>query len=246
VEKGIGSTLFTNTIKKVGKSCIKYHLLEPGDKVLVGISGGKDSIFLLEALHWLNLKLPTKIEFLACHIHIKDVGYKTDLDYIRELCRVKSIPFIIEELSVSLTENPKKAPCFVCSWHRRKRLFELAKEYNCNKLALGHHADDAIETLFINMVYHGSISSMPACLKMFNGRMNLIRPLIEMANSDIQQIAVERNYPTQIKDCPYGNLTHRTTMRGILDNLNGMSKNAKKNIFRSMSKIFTEYLPDGK
>lgn len=237
--------LYNNTIKKVGKSCQKYSLLEKGDKILVGLSGGKDSLFLMEALHVINRKLVDKVEIVACHIHIKEVGYKVDKEFLQQFCADLNIPLIYEEISADLIKNPKKAPCFVCSWYRRKKLFEISKELNCNKLALGHHADDAIETLFINMVYHGSISSIPAKLKMFDGRLMLIRPLLEQYQSELIKIAEIREYPLPIYECPYGKGTKRTEIRNLIDQISAMNPNARKNIFRSMDEVFFEYLPGG-
>jgi tRNA(Ile)-lysidine synthase TilS/MesJ len=144
---------------------------------------------------------------------------------------------------VDINANPKKAPCFVCSWHRRKRLFELTKELKCNKLALGHHMDDALETLLMNMIYHGSISSMPASLKMFGGRMQLIRPLIELTNQEMLDVANERAYPKLKNICPYGDDTKRSGVKALIESMASMNQHARKNLFRSMSSIFSEYLP---
>lgn len=240
-----GDKLFRNLCKKVGYAAEKYQLIEPGDKIMVGISGGKDSLFLLESLANLKKRLPFSFEIVACHIHIKEVGYKIDVDYLSNLCQSLEIKFYIEELSVNLTENPKKAPCFVCSWHRRKRLFELTRELQCNKLALGHHLDDAIETLLMNMVYHGSVSSLPAKLKMFDGRMYLIRPMIELTNGEMVTISELRHYPKLKSQCPYGDDTKRSKARELVEQMNALNPHARKNIFRSMGKIIPEYLPNG-
>jgi tRNA 2-thiocytidine biosynthesis protein TtcA len=237
--------LLGNTIKKVGATCKKYHLLDPGDQILIGLSGGKDSLFLLEALSAINKKLPIKIKISACHIHIKDVGYKVDPGFLQSFCAKLEIPLIIDEISADLNADPKKAPCFVCSWYRRKRLFEITHQCKFNKLALGHHSDDAIETLLMNMVYHGSISSLPAKLSMFGGRLLLIRPLIERTNQELLNIAAVQNYPLPACECPYGNKTKRTEIGNIIHNLEQLNPQARKNIFRSMSDIYNEYLPDG-
>jgi tRNA 2-thiocytidine biosynthesis protein TtcA len=231
-----------NFIRKVAKSCHKYQLIDKNDKILVGLSGGKDSLFLLEALHYIRKHFAFPLEIVASHIHIESVGYKSDPLFLEQFCQYLDIPLQIETLNIDLTANPKKGPCFVCSWHRRKRLFELTKELNCNKLALGHYADDAIETLMMNMMYHGSISSMPARLKMFDGRIYLIRPLIEIFQKDMKQIARERGYPLQTKECPYNNDTKRIFIREMIEKLNGIHSNAGKNILRSMDNIFPEYL----
>jgi tRNA(Ile)-lysidine synthetase-like protein len=231
--------------KKTGYTCHKFDLIQPNDRILIGVSGGKDSLFLLEALADRVKHLPFRVELIASHIHLKEVGYKNDNKYTLDLCNNLNIKFVYDEISADLTADPKKAPCFVCSWHRRKRLFEIAKEYKCNKLALGHHMDDAIETLLMNMTFHGSISSMPAKLKMFDGRMELIRPLIELTNDELIAASEIRQYPKLKNQCPYGDNTNRTNMREVVNSLATMNKNARKNIFRSTDKIQSEYLPNG-
>jgi len=235
--------LFTKLCKKVGHSLKKYELINPEDIIMIGVSGGKDSLFLLEALADRVRHLPFKVNLMACHIHVKEIGYKVDKAYLENLCKQYDIPYFYEEISVDLTKDPKKAPCFICSWHRRKRLFELTKELKCNKLALGHHLDDVLETLMMNMIYHGSISSMPATLKMFGGRMHLIRPLIELTNAEMLEIALEREYPKLKDQCPYGDDTKRSEVKSLISSMGNMNKHARKNVFRSMGNIFPEYLP---
>lgn len=236
--------LFPKLCKKVGSSLKKYRLLQHDDTILIGLSGGKDSLFLLESMADRIKHLPFTVKLMACHVHIHEVGYKVDQEYLGNLCKQYDIPFYFEEMSVNLTADPKKAPCFVCSWHRRKRLFELTKKLNCNKLALGHHMDDALETLMMNMIYHGSISSLPASLTMFEGRMRLIRPLIELSNNEMVEVARERQYPILKEHCPYGDDTKRSEVRNLIDCMNNMHIHARKNVFRSMSNSFPEYLPE--
>lgn len=219
-------------------------MVSPGDSIMVGVSGGKDSLFLLEALSDRLKHLPFRVRLMACHIHVEEIGYKIDKQYLEDLCSQLAIPYYYEKLSVNLLANPKKAPCFVCSWHRRKRIFELTKQLNCNKLALGHHMDDAIETLLMNMIYHGSISSMPPKLTLFEGRLQLIRPLIELTNEEIQIMAKVRQYPKLKGECPYGDETRRYDVRNLVTSMVQMNKHARKNLFRSMGNIFSEYLPE--
>jgi tRNA(Ile)-lysidine synthase TilS/MesJ len=231
--------------KRVAKICSKYGMLAANDRILIGLSGGKDSLFLVESLAYIKKHLPFPVEIIVAHIHIKEVGYLADESFQSKFCNTLGLNYIWEELTVDITANPKKSPCFVCSWHRRKRLFELTRKYNCNKLALGHHMDDAIETLLINMAHHGSISSLPAKLKMFNGRVYLIRPLIEFTSQEMFHIAELRKYPQLKSECPYHDKTRRTAVRVIIDTLEKLNPLARKNIFRAMGNTFPEYLPNG-
>ena len=235
--------LFSKLCKKVGYSLGKYKLVEPDDKIMIGVSGGKDSLFLLEALADRKKHLPFSFTMIACHINVIEIGYKLKKNFLENLCQQNDIPYYYDEISVDLSANQKKATCFVCSWHRRKRLFELTKELNCNKLALGHHMDDALETLMMNMIYHGSISSMPASLKMFDGRLQLIRPLIELSNQETSEIANIRQYPKLKDECPHQDNNQRDKVRKLIEEMSLMNIHARKNMFRSMDNFFDEYLP---
>lgn len=228
---------------KVGLAINKYNLIEEGDKIMVGISGGKDSLVLLETLAERRQYSPVKYTVIAVHIHIKDGPYKTDNQFIIDFCKQLNIELIQKEIDIDFSLFPKKTPCFICSWGRRQTLFELTKELECNKLALGHHIDDAIETLMMNMMYHGSISSMPPALEMFKGRIQLIRPLMQLFDKDLRKYAEIKKYPKQVKECIHGTNTKREEIRKLLNEIEAKNPVAKMNIFKSMGNIHHEYIP---
>ncbi|HNQ67413.1 MAG TPA: tRNA lysidine(34) synthetase TilS [Bacteroidales bacterium] len=228
---------------KVSQAIKKYNLINNGDRIMIGISGGKDSMSLLAALTSRKNYTKEKFEIIAIHIEIDNVPYEIDKDFIADFCKKNDVNFVVEKIHVDFEREPDKSKCFVCSWHRRKRLFELTAEHNCNKLALGHHLDDAIETLIINMCYHGSISSMPASLKMFDGRIELIRPLILLTNNEIKNFANQMEFPGEIQTCPYEDQTKRNQAAEIIIEMEKRFKPARKGIFNAMSKIHKEYLP---
>lgn len=228
---------------KIAQAIKKYNLIQDGDRIMVGVSGGKDSMSLLASLAGRQRFSKEKYSIVAVHIDVENVPYSIDQEYIADFCKQNNIPFIVEKITVDFEKDPGKSHCFVCSWHRRKRLFELTGEHNCNKLALGHHLDDAVETLLINMCYHGSISSMPASLKMFGGRLELIRPLILLTNSEIRSFATMMKFPSEKEVCPYDDKTKRNQAAEIIREMEKRFKPARKGLFNSMSKIYTEYLP---
>lgn len=235
--------IFTENIdKRIWRTIRKQNLIDSGDKIMVALSGGKDSMILLETLTELAKRLPFKLEILATHIYITNIGYKTDLDYLQKFCDSRGVKFISHKFEIDLDENSKKTKCFICSWNRRKALFELCKNHGCNKLALGHHMDDAVETLFLNMVYQGSICAMPFSLEMFGGVLNIIRPLLEMSEEELKKYAEIREYRKEVKQCPY-EATKRQEIKLLVKQLNLLYKNARKNIFRSGDNIFPDYLP---
>lgn len=228
---------------QIGKTIKQYNLIQDGDRIMIGVSGGKDSMTLLSALATRRRFSKENYEIVAVHIDVENVPYSIDQEYIANFCNEQNIEFIIEKITVDFEKDPGKSHCFVCSWHRRKRLFELTRIHNCNKLALGHHLDDAVETLIINMCYHGSISSMPASLKMFNGRIDLIRPLILLTNQEIRRFATIMAFPSEKENCPYEDKTKRNQAGEIIREMEKRFKPARKSIFKSMQKIFIEYLP---
>lgn len=239
----IDSVFMSNTRKRVGKAIHKYELIKENDSVLIAVSGGKDSLFLLESLAMQRINIPFKYELKAIHIEVNDKPYEIDKSFLEELCNKYDIPLYYKSIEVGDLLESKKGPCFTCSWNRRKALFNAVKEYGCNKLALGHHMDDAIETLLLNMTHHGSISSIPPELEMFKGEFEIIRPLILLEEDKILKYSQLSSYPQELKLCPFENKGNRYKIKSIMSSLKKINKNAGVNLFRSMSKIDYEYLP---
>jgi tRNA 2-thiocytidine biosynthesis protein TtcA len=235
--------LFLKLSRKVGKTLQEYKMIEADDRVLLGLSGGKDSMALLETLVDRRKHLPFNFELYAVHVTAKGVGYEMNTTYLQEFCDDLKVPLHLEDIEVDLTVDSKKAPCFVCSWHRRKRLFEMTRELNCNRLALGHHKDDAIQTVLMNMIYHGSFSSIPQDLTMFEGRIRLIRPLLFIPEIELIEYANYRNFQKLEKSCLYQGTTKRQEMKDLIIHLEKFYPNARRNIFTAMGNIHEEYLP---
>ena len=227
------------------KAIKKYNLIEADDKILVGISGGIDSLVLLENLA--NKRKFYKFDFKikAVHINVKNIPYSIEKEFIINFCNKLDVKIIFVEKEIEIDKTKLTTnPCFICSWNRRKLLFNYAKEHNYNKLALGHHKDDAIETFMMNIVYHGSISSLPASLSMFDGRMKLIRPMIYLNKEQITEFARIRGYKPQIKTCSFDKKTSRRKMESIFTEMEKFNPNVRENIFKAMSNIYEEYLPE--
>lgn len=227
---------------KVNKTIFNYNLIENGDKIMVGLSGGKDSYSLLNLLISRRKSLPVEFELHACHVMATDMEYHANIDYMQKVCKENNVNFHLKEITVEYNPNDRKPACFICSWKRRKMLFSTTREFNCNKLALGHHLDDAIETLLMNMINHSSISSIPPALSMFNGEIKLIRPLSTCLDSELVQYAKINEFPNEVKKCAYEKDTHRESIRLIIQQMEKINRNARKNIYNSMQNIFTEYI----
>lgn len=235
--------LFRKIYKKIGQTIIEHNMIEEGDRLLVGISGGKDSFILLESLANRKKAMAFNFELLAIHVSINKAGYQIDQEYLKNFCARLKVPFIHKNLDIEL-ENQSKSPCFLCSWNRRKVIFDTSKELHCNKIAFGHHRDDALETFMMNMLYHGSISSMPYKLKMFEGRIHLIRPLLNIWDDELQEYSQLCSYPLEEKKCKFDDKTKRSFVRKILKEFNEQNPISKRNIFHSLSNIYEEYLPE--
>jgi tRNA 2-thiocytidine biosynthesis protein TtcA len=235
---------FDKISKKVGKMLNEHRLADDGDRILVGLSGGKDSMILLEAMADRRRHLPIDFQLFAVHVSATNIGYEMDTDYLEKFCSGLGIPLYLESIEIDLTVDPKKSPCFICSWYRRKRIFELSKELDCNKVALGHHKDDAIQTMLMNMIYHGSISSLPQKLSMFGGRIQLIRPLLFIPEKELTYYATLRSFKKQEKTCPHDHATKRVAIKELIQQMDHLNRDARRNLFQAMDNIYEEYLPD--
>ena len=229
--------------RKVGKAIYDYALIEDGDRILVGVSGGKDSLALLEVLALRARDPKQHYSVVAAHITVEDVAYEVDADYIKAFCERLGVELIQREISTAVNEGSNKPVCFVCSWNRRKTLFEIAKEQKCNKLALGHHRDDAVESFLMSMMFNWTIASMPPKLSMFEGAFTLIRPLIYLTNDETRTYAAFRNFRKQKKSCPHERATNRTVVAEIIRQMETASPHVRGNLFAAMKNIQSEYLP---
>jgi len=225
-------------------ACIHAHdMLQDGDSICVGLSGGKDSLTLLQTLSGRRKFSKIKYDLIAVHIDVQEIPYKVDNQWLKEFCENLDVPLVIDKIAVDFNQTAKDSTCFYCSWNRRKRLFEITKQLNVNKLALGHHRDDALETMMLNMISHGTLSSMSGKLSMFEGRIELIRPMLEINSLETQRFADIHQFPSERKKCPHENSTRRIEMRNLLSEIQAKFPEAKINMFKALSNIYLDYLP---
>ncbi len=238
--------LFKKICRKVGVTLRDQKMLEAGDHILIGLSGGKDSMILAEVMAERKRALPFDFKISAAHIDITNIGYESDKQELEHFCKELDIDFIYDPSEITIDPDSKKGICFTCSWNRRKSLFQLTRELKCNKLALGHHRNDAVETLLMNMIYHGSISSMPYTLSMFDGDVILLRPLLDMDENLLEEYASLRAYNFEKADCPHEGKNKRDSIRDLMKQVEKLHGKGAYNMFHSMDKIFEEYLPKKK
>lgn len=229
--------------RKAGKAIYDYGLIEENDRILVGVSGGKDSLALLEVLALRARDKKHRYEVMAAHIAVENVAYEVDEVYIREFCDRLGVRLEHRTIMPEVREESGKPACFVCSWNRRKTLFEIARDFGYNKLALGHHRDDAVESLLMSMMFNGTIASMPPKLSMFGGEFTLIRPFIYLSDEETARYAAYRCFRQQKKQCPYERATSREAVSRIIREMEALSPHVRSNLFAAMSNIQNEYLP---
>ena len=225
------------------KGVVEYGLIADGDKILVGLSGGKDSLALVELLGRRMRIFKPKFSVVAVHVVMRNIPYQSDVAYLQSFAEACGVPFVLYETEFDATTDTRKSPCFLCSWNRRKALFTVAKEQGCNKIALGHHMDDILETLLKNLTFQGAFSTMPPKLVMKKFEMTVIRPMCLVHEADLQELALLRAYHKQVKNCPYEQQSHRSDMKGILRQLEAMNPEARYSLWGSMSNVQSELLP---
>jgi len=227
---------------KAAKAIEDYGLIEESDRVLVALSGGKDSATLLDILHNRRKYFGFHYDLAAAYIDLNDVPYHVERERIRQLCEVNDIPLYIIEDDTKVVTG-KKHPCFYCAWTRRRLLFDFAVKNGYNKLAFGHNRDDMVETFLMNMIYHGEASAFPVKLSMFDNRMDIIRPLIYIGNKEAERYIELIGFKAQPYNCPYAEGNDREKFRALLQQLYSFHPHVADNLLKAMKNIRPEYLP---
>jgi len=226
--------------KRVGRAITDYEMISDKDKILVAVSGGKDSLTLLRVLNDRRSFVPIKYELLAVHI---DLGYPCQHPKIlAKFFESLNIPYHIEKVDILQGKSRKDISCFWCSWNRRKALFEAADRLGCTKVALGHHKDDIVETILLNLFFHGEISAMVPKQELFSGKIVLIRPLAYVEEEMIKRFVKNANFPHHKCACPNSFTSKRTKVGEIIQDLEKTCPEIKTNIFKAIKRVKTDYL----
>lgn len=228
---------------KFKKSISDYWLIENNDHILIGLSGGKDSLALVELLgNRMKVHVP-HFKITAVHISVDNISYHSDTEYLKSFCEQFNINFIHHTTRFETDETASKSICFLCSWYRRKAIFKIAEELNCNKIALGHHLDDISETLLMNLIFQGSFGSMPPKLKMDKFDMTIIRPLSLISEKELIEFERIKMYRKQIKNCIYEKDSSRNEMKTLISELEKLNPNVRQSLWNAMRNIKADYLP---
>lgn len=230
--------------RMAGKAIHSRNMIEEGDRVLVAVSGGKDSLSVLWLLRERIRRIPIDYTLTAVHV---DPGFGAgSADRMAAFFEENGFAYrIIRSDCGPRAHSPENLenPCFLCARLRRKALFEAAAELECNKIAFGHHKDDVIETLFLNLFYGASISTMNPVQSFFDGRITVIRPLYLLDESVIARYARDMGWPRIDLGCPTAGSTKRREVRDMLERIYRKNRKVKGNIFHALQNVRDEYLP---
>lgn len=235
-------TLPKSINKRIGKAMHDYSMLDDGDRVLVAVSGGVDSLALTWLLHRWQKKTPISYDLICIHIDNdfwdKQSGCKKPAAAIASQLDGHGIDLRIVPGRIVDDERT----CFICAKHRRNQLFDLAAELSCNKIAFGHHKDDLIETFFLNILYSGNISTMLPNQTIFDGELQLIRPMAYIEKCEVEEIAAGAGLQPVDNLCPLADNTKRDKVRNMLQHIYDQEPGAKRSLFASLNNVREGYM----
>ena len=215
------------------KVCEEYSLIEKGDKIAIGISGGKDSLSLLYVLSQYKKYILNDFEIVAIAVDLS--GGKNDYSKIKEFCENLNVDFIIvpsNVFEIVFEIRKEKNPCSLCANLRRGLLNSKAKELGCNKVALGHHRDDLIETFLLSLFFEGRISTFKPSSYLSRTDITVIRPLLYCEEKDLAKESI--NFPVLKNLCPADKNTQREKAKSILATLESLYPNCKEKLFNAI------------
>ena len=217
------------------KALEDYHLIEDGDKVVVGISGGKDSLTLLYALSGLRNFYPKHFELMAFTV---DLGYENfELSPIQKLCDDLEVPYHVIHTEIGkiiFEERKESSPCSLCAKMRKGALHTVAKEMGCNKVAYAHHMDDVIETAFLSMIFEGRFYSFPPRTYLDDTDITIIRPMVYVSEAEVKGFQNKYNLPVVKNPCPVDGNTKRDYVKNLIRQMNLDHPGVKKRLFHAI------------
>lgn len=229
--------------RKVGQAMHDFSMFSEGDRVLIAVSGGIDSLTLAGVLKIWQRKAPIQFELIAQYIDHgfwkRKEGATDPGKAISRQLQILSLDFdIVEEWSM----QEKDRTCFLCSRNRRSQLFDLAREKGCNKIALGHHKDDLIETFMLNAIYSGNISTMLPKQNLFGGTLSIVRPMAYLEKKEVGEIAEGLNVEVVKNLCHLSADTRREKVRSLLHAIYQDEPAARNSLFAALSNVRIDYL----
>lgn len=223
----------TKIRKKFNQGCVDYALLDDEDKILIALSGGKDSLMLVKMMAERARIYKPRIIVEAAHVVMDNIPYESSSSYLKDFCEQEGIKLHILHSQFDESTDTRKTKCFLCAWNRRKTLFSFAVENGFNKVALGHHQDDIIVTWLMNATFEGNTSTMLPSMKMNHYPIKIIRPLCLVQETWIMEASQELGFTKQKKTCPYEEETMRSKMSNIFKQLEEINPEARYSLWKS-------------
>lgn len=243
-----GNPLYRKLRHAMGRAVADFGMIEEGDRIAVAVSGGKDSYAMLLLLDELRRRAPISFEIVAVTVDSGYRGFRTDI--IEEFVRFQGIRGHIEKTNhfeiISEKRRPGSSYCSICARLKRGVLYGVAGRLGCNKLALGHHSDDFIETLLLNQFFVGSLKAMSASMLADNGETVVIRPLVYAAEADITRFSREASLPVVCCCCPVCGTAdlQRKRMKNLLKELEKEIPHIKNSMLKALSNVHPRHLLD--
>ncbi|HET90356.1 MAG TPA: tRNA 2-thiocytidine biosynthesis protein TtcA [Chloroflexi bacterium] len=218
-------------LKSVARACKEFDLLVEGDRVAVAVSGGKDSRALLELLLRYRERTPFAYRLVALHVDGTAAGFPDLRPELVPWFQSLGVDYRVIPLDLPADE-PLPLDCFRCSWNRRRALFTAAVGLDCNKLAFGHHADDAAATVLLNLMFGGRLETITPRVQFFDGMVTVIRPLIYLPEKELARYARARGLDTPALSCPQGSVSKRAQVKGLLRQFGREQGQIRANLWR--------------
>lgn len=212
-----------------------YGMIHTGDKIAIGISGGKDSLTLLYALHGLQRFYPEKFDLEAITVDLGNPDF--DLSHIRHLCETMQIPYTVVKTEIAqivFEERKEKNPCSLCAKMRKGALNDAVKKLGCNKIAYAHHKDDIVETMMMSLIYEGHFYSFPPITHLDRTNLTVIRPLMYVSEADVKGFCRKYQLPVVKSPCPADGYTKRQYVKDLLRKLNLENPGVKERLFSAI------------
>lgn len=221
-------------VKQTGRGINQFKMIKENENILLGISGGKDSLALAFSLALRRRWLPIDYGLYAVHINWEEYPIEDEkLEKLKTFFEIIEIPFETVTVKMFPGDFAESFNCYLCSRNRKRILFDIAAEKNFTKIALGHHLDDLVETSLINLCFRGRFTTMLPVQEFFKGKLHIIRPMCEVRESAVNRLTENLGFPVCKSPCPYNDTNIRSQVKPIINSLSHIDKLTREHIYKA-------------